>query len=411
MRFVWNTAVKDWQCHRRDPVGLLMWIGIPLIIGGLLTAISGGPDGPAPKAHVFVIDNDGSVVSALLKGALNQAGDNSPITSEEVDAETGKRRMDNGEASAMLIIPKGFGKAVLLEEPATLELLTNPSQQILPGIVEESMSILVDATFYMHRLIGEDLKGFATGAPDNEAIGAFSIKINELVQRCQTYVTPAVIQLEKVEEEIAEGDDDDGISIGLLVLPGVLFMSLLFMAQGVGTDFWNERSKQTLRRVVVTPQSTISFMAGKVLAGVGVMFIVCGVAFAIAYPYFGLEARLLPLAIVWSLFSGAFLIVLLTVIQLYATSERAAGILSMAIIFPLMMMGGSFFPFEAMPPWMASIGKLTPNGWALAQLKNILFDQIVPRTLGVTFVGLIVTGGALFLMGAQRLRGRFAQES
>ena len=411
MRFVWNTAVKDWQRHRRDPVGLLMWIGIPLIIGGLLTAISGGPDGPAPKAHVFVIDNDGSVVSALLKGALNQAGDNSPITSEEVDAETGKRRMDNGEASAMLIIPKGFGKAVLLEEPATLELLTNPSQQILPGIVEESMSILVDATFYMHRLIGEDLKGFATGAPDNEAIGAFSIKINELVQRCQTYVTPAVIQLEKVEEEIAEGDDDDGISIGLLFLPGVLFMSLLFMAQGVGTDFWNERSKKTLRRVVVTPQSTISFMAGKVLAGVGVMFIVCGVAFAIAYPYFGLEARLLPLAIVWSLFSGAFLIVLLTVIQLYATSERAAGILSMAIIFPLMMMGGSFFPFEAMPPWMASIGKLTPNGWALAQLKNILFDQIVLRTLGITFVGLIVAGGALFLIGAQRLRGRFAQES
>ncbi len=111
------------------------------------------------------------------------------------------------------------------------------------------------------------------------------------------------------------------------------------------------------------------------------------------------------------LFSGAFLIVLLTLIQLYATSERAAGILSMAIIFPLMMMGGSFFPFEAMPPWMATIGKLTPNGWALAQLKNILFDQIVLRTLGITFVGLIIAGGALFLIGAQRLRGRFAQES
>ncbi|MCH7548359.1 MAG: ABC transporter permease [Candidatus Krumholzibacteriota bacterium] len=411
MRFVWNTAVKDWQRHRRDPVGLLMWIGVPLIIGGLMTAISGGPDGPAPKAHVFVVDNDGSVVSALLKGALNQAGDNSPITSEEVDAETGKRRMDDGEASAMLIIPKGFGEAVLLEEPATLELLTNPSQRILPGIVEEGLSILVDATFYVHRLIGEDLKGFATGAPDNETIGAFSIKINELVQRFQAYLTPAVIQLEKVEEETAKGEDEDGVSIGLLFLPGVLFMSLLFMAQGVGTDFWNERTKKTLRRVIVTPQSTISFMAGKVLGGVGVMFIVCGVAFAIAYPYFGLKVELLPLAIVWSLLSGAFLIVLLTVIQLYATSERAAGILSMAIIFPLMMMGGSFFPFETMPPWMASIGKLTPNGWALAQLKNILFDQLTLRTLGITFVGLIVVGGALFLIGAQRLRGHFAQES
>ena len=410
MRFVWNTAVKDWQRHRRDPVGLLMWIGIPLIIGGLMTAIGGGSGGPAPTAHLFVIDNDGSLVSGLLKGALAQAGDNSPITSEEVDPAEGRRRMDNGEASAMLIIPDGFGAAVLQEQPVTLELLTNPSQRILPGIVEEGVSILVDATFYAHRLIGEDLKGFAAGPPDNATIGAFSVKINELVQHFQTYLAPAVIQLEKVEEETEE-DEDDGISIGLLFLPGVLFMSLLFMAQGVGTDFWNERNKKTLRRVVVTPQSTLSFMAGKVLGGVGVMFVVTAVAFGIAYPYFGLNVGLLPLAIVWSLFSGAFLIVLLTVIQLHATSERAAGILSMAIIFPLMMMGGSFFPFETMPPWMASLGKLTPNGWALAQLKKVLFDQLDLGTMGVTFVGLIVVGSLLFLLGARRLRGRFAQDA
>ena len=167
----------------------------------------------------------------------------------------------------------------------------------------------------------------------------------------------------------------------------------------------------TLRRVIVTPQSTTSFLAGKILGGLGLMFLVCVVAFAVAYPYFDLDVGTLPLSLVWALLSGAFLIVLLIVIQLFATSDRAAGVLSMAIIFPLMMMGGSFFPFEAMPAWMASVGKMTPNGWALAQLKDVMSNRVNMQTLGITTVGLVLIGGSLFIVAAWRLRGRFVQDS
>ena len=42
MRFMWSTARKDWIRRWRDPVALLLWIGIPVFIGGILTAPSIG---------------------------------------------------------------------------------------------------------------------------------------------------------------------------------------------------------------------------------------------------------------------------------------------------------------------------------------------------------------------------------
>ena len=50
------------------------------------------------------------------------------------------------------------------------------------------------------------------------------------------------------------------------------------------------------------------------------------------------------------------------------------------IVFPLIMIGGSFFPFEVMPAWMARIGRWTPNGLASRNVKQILFGQ--PRSGG-----------------------------
>jgi ABC-type multidrug transport system permease subunit len=82
----------------------------------------------------------------------------------------------------------------------------------------------------------------------------------------------------------------------------------------------------------------------------------------------------------------------------------------MAITLPLMMIGGSFFPFEAMPSGMAFIGRLTPNGWALEQLKRVLLDTVELQSIALSFVGLLVVGLFLFLLIARRLQGAFVQD-
>jgi ABC-type multidrug transport system permease subunit len=391
-----------------------LWIGLPLIVGGLLIMVAGGRGGPQPRAHVLVVDEDDSFLSGFLVGAMSQDAMGGLIQAEEVDRESGRTRIDKGEASALLIIPEGFGQALLEEKPSSLQLITNPAQRILPAIVEEALSILVDATFYIHRLIGEDLRELAAGPPDGQnvfpdsRVAELSVKVNQIMDRLGGYLFPPAIQLEAVVEDNAE-ESDGSLNIALLFLPSILFMSLLFMAQGLSMDFWHERDRRTLRRVLVSPQTILAFLTGKLLAGVGMVAGVSFVAISIGYAYFGLRFETLPLALVWTVLSGASLILLMTAIQVITPNQRAGGVLSMAITLPLMMVGGSFFPFEAMPSGMAFIGRMTPNGWALEQLKRILLDTVELQSIALSFVGLLVLGLLLFLLIVRRLRGAFVQ--
>jgi ABC-type multidrug transport system permease subunit len=84
-------------------------------------------------------------------------------------------------------------------------------------------------------------------------------------------------------------------------------------------------------------------------------------------------------------------------------------LLTNSIVMPLLFMGGSFFPFEAMPAWMSTIGKRTPNGWALLQFKEILAGRIDARAVSFAFAGLVVVAAVLFLFSERRMRRVFAR--
>jgi ABC-type Na+ efflux pump permease subunit len=411
VRFLWSTALKDLRRLRRDPFALGLWIGIPILVGFLIILATGGKSGPKPQAHLLVADNDGSMLSKLLVGAMDQGPAAELIRAEKVDEPEGRARMDKGEASALLIIPKGFGERVLKDEPVTLTLLTNPAQQILPGIVKEYLGILTDAAFYLHRLIGEDLKAFAEGPPPGETdfsdarIAEFSVKMKHLSERLHKVLFPPVIEVESTVEKKGGGAGKQ-VSPGVLFVPGLLFMSLLFMAQGLSMDLWHERDGKTLRRAAAAPQSLAAFLAGKMLAGAFLMLGVSIVALAAGYGYFSLPVTTFVPAVFWAVFSGLLLLVGMMVIQLLATSARMGSILTMCILFPLMMAGGSFFPFEAMPGWLAAVGKRTPNGWALEILKNIILQRVEPHALAAALAGLSAAALLLFAIAARRLRSR-----
>jgi ABC-type multidrug transport system permease subunit len=99
-----------------------------------------------------------------------------------------------------------------------------------------------------------------------------------------------------------------------------------------------------------------------------------------------------------------------TTLQLLAGSQRGGHMLTSAVLFPLVMAGGAFFPFEVMPAWLASIGKKTPNGWALLRLREILDGAADPAMIGVTLAGLLALSGVFFLLTLARLR-RFARSA
>jgi len=403
MHFLWSTALKDLQRRRRDPIALIGWIGIPLIMTLMLQLVF-GRGGAAPQGRLLVADEDNSLASRLLTGAFNQGQLAEMILVEKSDRQAGAARIRRGDGSALLIIPNGFGSALLRDEPARLTLLTNPAQTILPGIIEETLSILTEAGFYIQQVAGDELRAMAKGPPQgagtfpDAVVAVFSARINRQVERLRAYLDPRLIELKTTAVESA------GFQFGEAYFPGMLVLALMFIAQGFSADIWKERTQGAIRRAAATPQRLEAFLAGKALA-VALVVAAIGAA-SLAAAHWGLAVRVSSPAgaLAWITFGGSTLYLLMTLIQLFASTARAANLLSSLILFPLSMLGGSFFPFDLMPAQLAAIGRLTPNGWIIVQLRAMLGGSVEPARLAASFAGLLLVAAAAFFIAGRRLR-------
>ena len=415
MRFVLLTAANDLRRRLRDPASLALWLGIPIAIGLMIrVAFGGSGGGSGPKAQVMVADLDDSLLSGLLLGAMGQQqGQSLPFEAEAVELEEGRERIEDGDASALLVIPEGFAEALLNEDPCTLELVTNPAQRILPGMVEEALELLVEATFYVHRIFGGTLDDLMSEPPEGRhtlpsaEVARISVTINDLMERMGALLFPPAIELVIAEPPGEEETETTGF--GALFFPSMLFMTLFFLAQGLSEDIWIEKSQGTLRRALTTPHRAAAFLGGKVLAAMVLIGFVGGVALFIAGLAFDIRVQNNALSMLWIAVTGGVLTSLMLLLQLFASSQRAANLLSNLVMMPLLMLGGSFFPFEAMPDWMASIGRMTPNGWALVQLKAIQAGDVDFSALLPALGGLIAVGGLVFLLSVHRVAGAFAR--
>jgi ABC-type multidrug transport system permease subunit len=407
MQFLLSSAEKDLRRHARDPLALVIWVGIPLLIGGLIATVMGGMDKAPPVPFLLVADEDGGRVSWLLSRAFGQAETGKFLRVEEVQREEGRARIDQGDASALLVIPAGFIEAVLREKPTTLLLVTNPSQHVLPQMVEESLGMLSDGVFYVHRLAGPELRAMVQGPPPgqrmltDQEVARLSMAMNKVAERLGKYLFPPVIE---VEAKLEDQPDAPKVSITQLFLPGILIMALVFMAEGLSGDWWRERDQGTLRRAACTPASTMALLGGKMLAAASLMLGCSIIILVVGMLYLGITLTKLPLLVTWSVFSGLLFLLLLQFLQLHLSSQRAASVLTNSIAMPLLFVGGSFFPFEVMPAWMATIGRWTPNGWVLAHVKDILAGRESAGSFGAAFAGTLLVGVVMYLLCERRLR-------
>jgi len=172
MNFMFSAVKKDLIRRLREPWVVVFWIGIPLMLGGLLTIMMGGDGGSAPTARLLIADRDESVVSGLVDVFFNQGQLAKLINTEAVSLEEGRTRIDAGEASALLVIPEGFGGAVLASEQSTLTLWVNPAQQVLPAIIEESLSLLVDGAFYAQQIFGDEAQIILGSLETEDVLGS-----------------------------------------------------------------------------------------------------------------------------------------------------------------------------------------------------------------------------------------------
>ena len=391
MRFVWIGTLKDLRRIRREPVTLLVWLGIPIFIAVILTAIF-GPSDVRPHGRLLVVDNDGSFAATLLTGAFSQGPLGKMITVEKVDRGEGRRRIDKGDASALLIIPQGFSRALVETKPAKLELVRNPSQGILPDMIEETLSMLADGAFYLQAVAGDQLRTASTAqAPTDMDIAAIAVQFNRVFIGLRKYVSPPLIQL---DTQVIQNKNQRPGGFAVMLLPGILYLGIFFITRALSADIWIERTSGALRRVIATPATLGAFLAGKLLASAAVLAVIGALALLAGHALLGLDISHFPLAVLWIAVSAAAMYLFLMILQTLASTERMANLLTNFVMLPLTMLGGGFVPFDWMPQSLANIGRLTPNGWSVVQLQSILAGVVNPSAFAIVAAFAAVAWGA-----------------
>jgi ABC-type multidrug transport system permease subunit len=415
MRGALNCAAKDLSRRARDPFGLLMWLGIPLAIGLMLKLAFGG-DNAGPRA-LLLLETHGS--PGLVDAALAALGttDGLPLDVERVeDAAAAQQRIEAGEASAYLALPEGFLQSLLAAEPLELELLTNPAQRIRPGLAEETLRALFESVDYLQRLVPGALDDLAAEFEDAEesgegpsglAIAAAGSAIGEQFGNLEGLLFPPRITVVDTSAAEAEAAEESLVGIGELFFGSLLILSLAFMSSGLAEDLWFEKTAGTLRRSLSLPGGAFALIAGKLLCSAALLFAVSLSGVAVGKFLFDLELSNFFGSAVWATVIGLFLTSLLLLIQTFASTQRTGALLANLVVMPLMMFGGCFFPFDAMPEWMIAIGTKLPNGWGLLRLQNLLTGTPEPALLGAGALGFLVAILALAALTARRVAGRF----
>ncbi|MDJ0812403.1 MAG: ABC transporter permease [Woeseiaceae bacterium] len=405
MSFALSSFRKDIARWRQDWVLTLIWIAIPLMVGTLVTILMGSD--VKPSGTLLLVDEDETFFSELVVGAYSAGELGEFLTVEKTDYDDGLTRVNDGEASGLLVIPKGFAEAFLEAEPVTLTLRTNPSQTILPGIIREVTEILLDAGFYAQQLFSDEIETLTSMSenPTDAQVAAIAIAIQNKVEVVAPRLFPLVIDVEIVEPP----QEQPAPPLALLYMPGVIVMALVFSANGLAGDFWKERELGTLRRLVAAPTFLGEFLAGKALAAALIIAIVGGITLFLGFLYHGIGWAHYPVSLLWLVVSGVALFAWFSVLQMLFSNQKTAGVVSTLLVFPLLMAGGSFFPLAVMPGWIAAIGRASPNGFMAERLTTEITSVAAGAIDASSWAIVVISTVVGFGICGWRLRTGFAR--
>ena len=129
----------------------------------------------------------------------------------------------------------------------------------------------------------------------------------------------------------------------------------------------------------------------------------------LGFLYHGVSWTKLPSSLIWISVSGVALFAWFSALQMLFSTQKAASVISSALLFPLLMAGGSFFPMTVMPGWIAAIGRASPNGFVADRLTREVTESgawLIDLNSWLIVIGAAVVGLSIC---AWRLRTGFAR--
>lgn len=158
------------------------------------------------------------------------------------------------------------------------------------------------------------------------------------------------------------------------LVPGVITMSIVFMAIFSGLEIIWDRQFGFLKEMLVAPVSRMQIMVGRSLGGATVSSLQGVIVLVLSF-FIGFRPQSF-----WHLFLGAFFMFIISLIfTLLGTGIacllkdfHAFQLIVNFLIMPLVFLSGAFFPLDGLPGPLLAIVKLNPLSYGVDSLRETL---------------------------------------
>lgn len=394
--------LNDVRRHLKAPLAILIFIAIPLVMTGLIGIIfAPRTEGTElPPIPVLLVDNDKGLASKLLVSSFDVDELKKMFQVTVTDEADGRKRMETGRASAMVVIPEGFTIDLLEAKPVTLLVVKNPAEQFLPEVVEEFMNTMAVVLSGIVQAFSEEVKGIRAmlDLPLDgiawETLAPEFGKAQKKIVAAARYLDPLFFRL-KEEEAKSAGAQARFTQADLFsaILPGMAVMFLLFIVQTLMRDIISDREDGKLRRMMTTPLRPIELIGARIFGGwvmgIVVLLVMVAAGTLIFHVRWGPFGYLLLLGGVASFWTASFFALLHALLR----NRNQAGALSAPIILAFSLFGGSMMNPEAMPSAFRTVGALTPNRWFIdgaALVRDGRFPLVPVLVLAASGIVLLI---------------------
>lgn len=414
---MFKIALKDLKLFFKDGRALSLTFALPIALITLFAFAFGGVDSgnSDKKLNLLVSDLDRTDKS---QGAIQLLDTLQSVQIKVMPLADAEDRVKKGNATAVLILHKGFTDSLTSGNDLPLEFQYDEANQMEVGLLQQAL-IPTIAMF-----------PFKLGSPKI----SMSKKFNTMVKGA-TDETKETIQeqSDNLFESIAKGirenksptkkEETDNFFgntmkmtklvasksdnvLGLIqAAAGTAVMMLLFSVVGIGSGLLDEKQEGTLKRLLYTPINPIHILFGKMFYANIVSVFQLVVMFVFTWLVFGLKIgehipSLIIIILATAFACSAFGVLLAS----FATSRGQVQGLSTLIILVMSAIGGSMIPLFIMPKVMQQVAVISVNYWSIQGFYDIFWRNLpiydlafLTRVFILILIGVVLNGIAVVM--------------
>ncbi len=355
----------------RDPRSLYLALGMPAV---LLVLFGFGVSFDMDHLPVAVIDEDRSVESRALADHMFASGEFERVDAGAVTPDHARDLFELRQASAVLVIPEGFGDGLGRGEHVAVQILVD-------GVEANTATQIIGKMDAVLRSVSADVaasRGLRLSPP-------YDVRVT-------TWFNP-------------------GSRSALYLVPGlVAYVLAIVCVLLTALTMAREYERGSMQQLFVTPVGTAEIMIGKLLpyfalGAIGALLVLAAGTWVFDVPVRGDTAAL-------AVASALFLFGMLgqgLVISIVAKSQMVATqMATMSSMLPSMLLSGFLFPIENMPLPLRVISNVVPARYFIHALRGILLRGNGFAEVQSDLVALAIFASVMFFVGTRRFKRELA---